>query len=501
MKSKIGNIYGRVVGWFTEKKLATAFTVVFVVSLLPLLYMCRYVHATGDDYGYGAATHAAWSATHSLIEAFKASVGTIEKFYIGWQGTWSSILFFTLQPEVFMPGAYWIVPILMIGLTILGTSLVVYYLLVKKAGFPVTTFLIVDCSILFAILQFIPSTKSAIFWYNGTAHYIIPYFLAMVSIYCFLKFTDTYRRRYWLGAFLCMMLLGGASYLAALLAPIVLFYILLFQVKKRPKSLWLLIPLAVEGVGLTVSMLAPGNQVRGGEELAFSVGKAAGTIVEAFKQGVFTAGSYIKEKPLVFVMLILMTVFVAEEALRRERKFFFRYPLLFIVLMFCLYCAMFTPALYAGTDVSGGVPNTIFQVFILTASASLIYTAGWAAGKLRTRSSGGKLYLRFRCWVTAPVILICLVVLIICRSGIREMTAVQCISYVRSGQAEDYRIQMEERLELLLDDTLKEVYLPEINQDQGPLMHMEVMPDPEEWTNRVTAEFYGKDKIYRIQRN
>ena len=46
-KSRMGNM------------LSIASLLVFGVSLLPLLYMCRYVHASGDDYGYGALTHAA----------------------------------------------------------------------------------------------------------------------------------------------------------------------------------------------------------------------------------------------------------------------------------------------------------------------------------------------------------------------------------------------------------------------------------------------------------
>ena len=38
------------------------------------------------------------------------------------------------------------------------------------------------------------------------------------------------------------------------------------------------------------------------------------------------------------------------------------------------------------------------------------------------------------------------------------------------------------------------------NQDQGPLMHMEVTEDPESWTNRVVRDFYRKSSVVEVER-
>lgn len=54
----------------------------------------------------------------------------------------------------------------------------------------------------------------------------------------------------------------------------------------------------------------------------------------------------------------------------------FKRPFAFCVLMFCVYCAMFAPGIYAGTKLSGGAPNTIFQVFVLTTVAGMVYLLG-----------------------------------------------------------------------------------------------------------------------------
>ena len=88
-----------------------------------------------------------------------------------------------------------------------------------------------------------------------------------------------------------MTLLGGGSYLAALLAPIVLILLLIRYGKKRHGSFCLLFPLGLELIGLAISFMAPGNKVRGGEDFGFSLFKAFSTIGESFYQGFFNIGT------------------------------------------------------------------------------------------------------------------------------------------------------------------------------------------------------------------
>lgn len=82
----------------------------------------------------------------------------------------------------------------------------------------------------------------------------------------------------------------------------------------------------------------------------------------------------------------------------------------------------------------------------------------------------------------------------------KETTFFNCLSFIASGRADDYKDQMEERLAILLDDTKKDIELPEMNSDQGPFMHMEILEDPDAWTNTVMCEFYRKDRVVRVGR-
>ena len=113
-------------------KLSWLLGIVFIVGLIPLLYLSGYVHASGDDYGYGAGTHAIWLETHSVFQTLARAAKTSVDYWHGWQGTWFTIFLMALQPEVFSPNGYWIVPWIMLAITIAATSLVTYYFLVNK---------------------------------------------------------------------------------------------------------------------------------------------------------------------------------------------------------------------------------------------------------------------------------------------------------------------------------------------------------------------------------
>lgn len=86
------------------------FSAVIAARLLPVLFN----RATGDDYGYGTYTRAAFQATHSLIPLLAAVGKTVKQYYLSWQGTWFSVAVFSLQPEVFHDRAYVVVVFLML---------------------------------------------------------------------------------------------------------------------------------------------------------------------------------------------------------------------------------------------------------------------------------------------------------------------------------------------------------------------------------------------------
>lgn len=50
-----------------------------------------------------------------------------------------------------------------------------------------------------------------------------------------------------------------------------------------------------------------------------------------------------------------------------------------------------------------------------------------------------------------------------------------------------------------MDDSITDAYLCPTNPEQGPLMHMPVISDPDAFTNYVVGRFYGKDYVTTVE--
>lgn len=392
IKEKFVQLWNKFSRWLSVKKLAIGAFAAFLLSLFPILYLTVVNRASGDDYGYGKYTRPAWAATHSLIEVAKAIGQTIRQYYYGWQGTWFSIALFTLQPEVFHDKAYIIVTPLMLLLWIGSTFYLFREILIHHMKIDKWSYRLITILFLFISIQFIPGKKSSLYWFNGCAHYMIPFTMCQLVLVWLLKWGRTYDKRYFIGILLFMTLLGGSNYQAALLVFLFAVYYGMYHFfHEKDKRVFLLcIPLATELAGLLVSMLAPGNKARGGEAFGLSAGKLKEVV--KYKQA--------------------------------------------------------------------------------AAHACLV----------------------------VPGLMVLGIAAFICRHGIKTTTDYICYDYISSGQASDYKEQMDLQTRLLLDPQKEDIVIPGINDQQGPLMHMPVTEDVSAWTNYVTADFYEKNSVVSIPR-
>lgn len=484
----------------TCKQMARIGNVAFIITMLPVAYLSFVNRASGDDYGYGVKTRAAWCISHSFMEVLKAACQTVEEYYYSWQGTWFSVFLFSLQPEVFSEKAYVITAFLMLSFWIGSTILLFRQLLYKELGLNKWSSVLITTLFLTINIQFIPSTKSSIFWYNGTIHYMLPFSMCQILLVCFLHYRKDYKFTYIAGITVIMFLLGGSNYQTALFALIAAAYTIIvnYSGQKDKRIFTLIIPIMMEVFGLIISMKAPGNRVRGGEQFGFSMTKGIKAIEASFIAGIKDIVGYCKEKPLVIVGLLLLFLIMAGAFKKKEeeknRFFLFVHPLISIIALFCIYCAMQTPAIYADVAVSGGVYNTNYQVFLLTFSGILLIAAKKLADKSRLS------YREFNIKLLLPGIFFCFITSAVCRSNMKESTLWVCLTYITSGQASEYKEQMELQTRLLMDENARDVVIPFVNDVQGPLMQMPVTDDPDAWTNVVTAQFYGKNSVKAMSR-
>lgn len=271
----------------------------------------------------------------------------------------------------------------------------------------------------------------------------------------------------------------------------------------------LFVPFLVCLICFIIQCKAPGNAVRGGEEFGFDISLAAYTIVESLRRGMITIGSYAAEKTPAFIVLFVIALLGVEsmDKVTEKGKFSFPFPLLFVIVMFGCFCAMFAPEVYSerfdSIEASLGPATVCWFVFLPAAVFSVLYCEGWFMVRLkRQREKDGKKNIsgtKYRLGVLFPGLLLAALFLLADREWMHTCVDRQVFEYVASGQAEDFREQIASQMEILLDDSIKEAYLCPINPDQGPLMHMPVTSDENAFTNWVVKNFYRKDKVVMIE--
>lgn len=490
----------------------------FLLLLMPVLYLSYVNRATGDDYGYSIYTRAVWVESHSLVAVIRAACQMVRQIYYSLQGTWFSIFIFSLQPEVFHDKAYIIVAFLMLFLWIGSTFYLFGQILCRNLRFNKWNYILITICFLAVSIEFIPSYKSSIFWFNGGAHYMLPFAMCQMVMAWLLRYIEAYKTKYLIGIIVFMTLLGGSNYLAALFSLITACYvgIAVWILEKKKRVLTLLIPVFTEMVGLIISMKAPGIQVRvdnygyePGEEavLAYSAGDTYGfsavrgikTIGYSFLYAVTDIGKYLRERPIIFAGLIFLFLLLLVTFCVMKNPFHFRHPILLCGMLFCLDSAMQAPAIYAGVPVSGGVPNTNYQVFILTVSGILLIFAERIAYRLKDRWKDEMEKKVFRV-IVFPGVLLCLVLVYICRHDIKISTTYVSLRYIVSGEAADFKEQMDLQTKLMEEEGVEDVIVPFINDVQGPLMHMPIMSESDGFTNWAAAQFYGKNSVIAIDR-
>ena len=499
--------------------------ILFVISLLPVIYVGLHNYASGDDYWYGVYTYRGW-VEGGLLGALKGSLRMVAEFYQNWQGTWFTMFLFTLSPNHFFENGYMITVFIALGCLIGSIAYLAHFYLVKKLNFTKGAAAMIVCMISYLAIQYIPRTTSGIYWFNGIMHYSVPFLLGVLAIVHSHKFIEEKKKSDFIILFISFTLLGGGSYLAPLAASLAVCLLLVcrleikeFDIKKKRfsfqydwKNLWILVAFAAEMIGFIISFKAPGNSVRGGEEFGADLKWALQCVYYAIDRGIYLGEDYFLKNAVTTVVYILLAIFIWNQLWRLNReKVKFRLPLLFVIYMNGIYWAAYTPEIYSRSDVSGGVPNTYFHIFLLITFANMIYVHGWVQEQLikyweKKAARTGQEFIKIRensIWyckkykayieVPAAVVGIVLFLLVSQYSGLTT-TNDYCITCITDGSLEKYEQVRKQQHEILMNSEEMKVVVPEMDAPY-PLLHMELSDNPEFFRNVDRAKYYAKDSI------
>ena len=141
------------------------------VCVVPLLILAAYCYPCADDFRFGLYPHLAFQQTGSVWAALAGAARQVYETYFNWQGTFSAVFLFALQPAVFGEGLYWLCPVVMFAALFWG-AVRIFRAGSKVLGAGRKTTELALLLYLLVCTQLVQSPAQAFYWWNGAVYYV-----------------------------------------------------------------------------------------------------------------------------------------------------------------------------------------------------------------------------------------------------------------------------------------------------------------------------------------
>ena len=493
---------------FTYKTAYNLILILVLLSFLPLLFISKYNHMSADDYSYGSETHQVWQHTGSLSETVKTAGTTVAKYYDSWQGTFTSIFLMALQPGIFGEkyypiGAVFLICLYGVSFYVFGHVMFTRLLNVDKyqAGI-VTLFMLLLCT------QWMQAPVQAFYFYNAGVHYIFMFSMMLLALSLQILLATGTKKRIFstLAATILAIVVGGGNYVTAFFYLLLIITILFvsvicqhFQKEKKRNIGFQILPLLAFVCSFLISVMAPGNSVRGDE---FQEITPIGAIGLAFKYSIEGCNVWMTLSIVCFFMFLLPLVV----AMVQKTDFSFPLPGLVVLYAYCLFAAMYAPTCYAlGFPGAGRCRNIYRMVYYLMLLFDMIYVCGYANHKLRISGlreafeRAGESFVK-HIWMPFGMITGAFLMFIVLTDDWNSYASLSAVKSVWAKEAQLYHVQSLEREEMLKTTEEKKVEVQSTTAHPHLLFFDDITTDTSDWRNKYMAKWYGKKKVVLVER-
>ena len=474
--------------------------------IFPLLIIARYNYPSADDWSFGVHGYNAIKNGSGFSGFLTGIIKIIKSSYISWEGRFSSTFLASLQPGIWGEKYYGIVTWLMLG-SIIFSEIFLCQNLLKIKSSKKLCWLSIPIMIPTLILQILysPSPRESFYWYTGSVNYTFVYGLSLVLLTLFINLgiMDYSRWKYTLLSVIsCILsvLIGGnnfATSLSCVLTLLILSALFFCLNKKAFRRTWFLT--LIMSISLLICIFAPGNINRINGNFGGETGSAASAIIMSLVRSFTNIYSWTNMKVIMMLLFILPFVWAAVKNI----DYSFRFPGLFTLITFGLYASQATPTIYVdGTTGGGRMAAILFYSYHLWTVGNVFYWTGWLSHK----QNKFRLYFEKVCNKCEKYILpYCaiigiILVGIIYTADLREISSYQAYRSWRQGWAQQYAIEWEERLEILHDESIREVEFEPLSVPPDLLLIYTDLQDENGyiWVNSACATYYDKEYIHII---
>lgn len=474
--------------------------------LLPILWIAQYNYPSADDWSLALNTHRVVREGGNLFDVLKAALESVRSNYFAWEGRYSSVFFASLQPGIWGEKYYGLVTWLMLGALLFSELFLCKSLLCDNSD-KKNRSLYIPVMIPGLILQILytPYPEESLYWYTGSVNYTFVYGLSLILIALFIVLARNapcprwrYGLRYGLACILAI-LVGGNNFATSLSCFLTLAVLTFLLFLTDRKSFFRMVFIALLcGAGLLICVCAPANQVRVNANFMGKSNSAVWAIGMSLVRSFTNIYSWTNMKICLMIAFVLPFLW----KLVKDMKFRFQLPALFTLITFGLYASQATATMYIdGTTGGGRMGDILYYSYYVWVMGNVCYWMGWLTkhcGRFSQIAEAishkfGK-YLLFYCAVIGISL-----AGIIYFFDLHETTTYRAYRNWRQGWAEQYASEWEERIEILRDDTVQEVYFAPLSVYPEMLMYVDLQPeDGFVWVNDACALYYEK-KFVKIK--
>lgn len=522
---KLEGCFNRLFHWIDAKVLAIVLVIVYVISLVPLLWNGLYNVASADDFGEASRAHVTWMNTHNVFAAIGTGIVKGIEDWVEWMGYFTCNILMATSPIAFGEKNYWIVVFLMLGGLSISTIYLLYTLLVKVFGLEKYSSISIIMVMLFITVQCLPmdARVEAFYWYSGAVNYIFVHSMAnffyglLLSLYLHRDKKQTGRI---VGTSILGFFVGGGNQMTMLNVAIVLLIAicLLSYQRKWKQSKMIIPPFVFFFIGMILNIVAPGNFVRSSGANGMNPIKA---IMVSLYYGLELCVSEWTTWPIL-ISLLLIAIFAWKAT--EQVSFSFPCPLLIVLLGYGLTSAMMTPPLFAVGNINAGrLQALVYVMYILIATLSIVYVVGWCRYKMisschRTDDSVKNNAAKTTHGVTNGMdrdamktstkfttnewLMIIGLLIVLFFGGILSViptreyfTFTEALIDLRSGEAKAYYDAHCKRIEEYHGVNEGVIIVDKINEQPKLLYFSDITTDIEDWQNRGIARYLGVDGV------
>lgn len=460
-----------------------------IACLLPVMYVGRYNHAAGDDYYYGVHARLAWEKTGSIADVVSTAAKGVCYEYGRWQGTYSAMFFMYLSPNWISDSAYgYVTAILLILLT--GSIFYLWKPIVCDwLGGSTAAFIITASGVSLLCVETVPSQGETFFWYNGSMYYTGFFAVTLFFFGLLLRYLSgrTGRKKWRVPVLmLSAAFLAGGNYVSLLPCMILLILITAGSIyRKDPRAWGAGLITATMIAGFVVSAAAPGNRMRQSGMWKMPAWKA---VLKSLRQGFAYMTAWTGIWCIVFAILLTLLLW---KYLKRC-SFRFPCPAAAIGLMYGIFCSMSCPTFYTMNSTGPArAVSIVYYGYILFFLAAYGYLLGYMqrVWEKRKREPGAG------AWRFLAAGIVFLVFLQMVSGNLHTLTTGRAAALLISGEAKAYGEEYRQRIEILRDDTVRDVRLPSYENRPDMLYVGDFSGDPQDPNNQAVAAFFHKDSV------